>query len=290
MSRKLMIGGGILAVLVIVVVVGVTVLLGNLGDIVKAVVEDVGSDTAGVSVTLNNADIDITSGKGTLSGLTVGNPSGFKTDYAFSLGAISVAVDTGTVTSDTIVIKEIRVTKPSVIYELGDKSSNIDTIQANVEKKTGGSGGQQESASSGEEGPKLIIENVYVTDGDVNVSAGFLGGKKVGSSLPNIHLKDIGKEKGGASPAEVAQKIIDAITKSAEKSVAGIDISKFTGDLDKAALDALGSLKSGAAAGDAGKAIDSIMSGGGKAAGDAVKGATDAVDDAGKSLKKLFNN
>ena len=38
-----------------------------------------------------------------------------------------------------------------------------------------------------------------------------LGGKSISASLPDIHLKDVGKEKEGASPAEAFKEIFDAL-------------------------------------------------------------------------------
>ncbi|MGH9577577.1 MAG: hypothetical protein ACRD3R_09075, partial [Terriglobales bacterium] len=92
MKRGLIIGGVVLAV----VVVGIIFLLANLGSVIKAVVEKVGSEATKAKVTLNEADVSITSGKGRLRGLTVGNPAGFKTGSALELGEISVEVDVST--------------------------------------------------------------------------------------------------------------------------------------------------------------------------------------------------
>ncbi|MGZ0247110.1 MAG: hypothetical protein ACKVH1_14335, partial [Alphaproteobacteria bacterium] len=77
-------------------------------------------------------------GEGTLSGLIVGNPSGYKTESAFNLGSISMKLDTSSLTSDTIIIKSIVIDKPEITYEFGDGGSNVDVIGKNVEKAAGG--------------------------------------------------------------------------------------------------------------------------------------------------------
>ncbi len=59
--KKILIG---LVVLVVIVAAGVFVFPGNLNDIVRAAVEKVGSDMTQTNVTLNEVDIEITSGKG----------------------------------------------------------------------------------------------------------------------------------------------------------------------------------------------------------------------------------
>lgn len=275
--KKVLIG---LAVLAIIVAGGLYFVWSNLGSIIKTAVEEAGSEVTQVSVTLDNVDVDkLTDGQAGIRGLTVGNPSGFQTDSALKLGEVSVKVDPATVTSDVIVIKEVVIAAPEVTYEFGSGGSNIGTIQKNVEKAAGGSssgGGSGDSSSGGgeSEGPKLVIENVYVRDGKVNVSADFLKGQSTGASLPNIHLKDIGKEGGknaGASPAEVAQKVIAAISTAATSAVGKLDVG--------AIKDALGKELGGAAAG-----IQKSLEKG----GDAGKALKEGAGEAEKGLKKLF--
>jgi hypothetical protein len=274
--KKILIG---LVVIAVIVAGGLFYIWSNLGSLIKTAVEEAGSEVTQVSVTLNKVDVDnLTDGQAAIRGLTVGNPSGFQTDFALKLGEVSVKVDPSTVTSDVIVIKEVVIAAPEVTYEFGSGGSNIGTIQKNVEKAAGGassSGGSGGSSSGGDSGgPKLVIENVYVRDGKVNVSANFLKGQKTGASLPNIHLKDIGKEGGknsGASPAEVAQKVIAAISKAATGAVGNLNVG--------AIKDALGKELGGAAAG-----IKKSLEKG----GDAGKALKEGAGEAEKGLKKLF--
>jgi hypothetical protein len=275
--KKLMIIGG---VLVVVVVGAVALLFAGLDDLVKTAVEKGGSEATQVEVTLANASVKPTEGSAALSGLVVGNPDGFKTDNAFELGQISVKIDPSTVTQDPIVIKEVIISKPVVTYELGSNGSNIDAIKANVEKLAGSGGG----SSGGGDGPKIIIEHLYVRDGSVNVSATALGGKTMSASLPEIHLTDIGKDKGGADANEVASKIMAALTKNVGGFISGLDItSVFEGmtnvpdslkGMAGGAMDKAGEMMKGVTGGDS---------------GGAVKGAEDAVKGAGDAVKSLFS-
>lgn len=251
----------------------VVILLSSMDSLIKTVVEKVGSEVTGVSVTLDKAAVSATSGRGSLSGLKVGNPAGFKTDRALNLGEISVTIDTATVTSDPVVIKEIVITGPMVTYEIGGSGSNIDAIRRNVEKfmKTNGGG---ESSSGGGEGPKLVIEHLYVRGGVINVSATFLGGKTLHTPLPNIHLKDIGKGEGGASPGEIASRLIDRMTAGAGSAVGLLNLE----GMKSAVTDAVG----GAVSGGANAAKKALEQG--------ASGAEGALKDAGGALKNLLGN
>ncbi|MEQ8666431.1 MAG: hypothetical protein RIC16_11985 [Rhodospirillales bacterium] len=255
--KKILIGAG---VVVVIVIGAVAFLAGNLDSIIKKAVEEVGTKATGASVTLADVELSLTDGSGALRGLRVGNPAGFDNDYAFDLGGISIKIDPDTVTSDPVVIKEVIVDGPKLIYELARGSSNIDAIQKNVDAFAGGSGG----SSGGGEGPKLVIEDLYIRGGDVRVAADFLtGGQQVGTSLPDIHLEDIGKDSGGASAAEIADKVISSLTSNMSSAVSKLDIEGLmenASDAAKAAADEATKAAEGAA-GEATKAIEGATEG-----------------------------
>ncbi len=261
--RGILIGIGVLVVAVIAIV---SFVFSSLDGMIQEAVETYGSEITQAEVKLKAVNIDITSGKGGLSGLKIGNPKGFATPSAFNLGEISVTIDSGSVTSDTVIIKEIVIAAPEVTYELAAGGSNIDAIQKNVDAymaKLGGGSGGDAAKQDGGEGPKLIIENLYVRGGKVNVSASLLEGKTLSAGLPDIHLKDIGKEDGGATPSEVAEKVLSALNDSAVKAASSIGI---------------------------GKTLDSLK----QSLGGATEGVSKAVDDAagqvGTKLKGLLGN
>jgi hypothetical protein len=63
----------------------------------------------------------------------------------------------------------------------------------------------------------------------VNVSAAMLKGQKLSAALPDIHLRDIGKQKGGADPSEVVEILVKAISQSSVKAVGTLDLNKVLG-------------------------------------------------------------
>jgi len=267
--KKILIG---LLIVIVIVAAGLFYLWQGRDRFIKTAIEEAGSRATQVSVTLKQVDTgNVLDGAVALRGLVVGNPAGFKTDSAFKLGEVSVKVDPASVMSDTIVVKEVVIAAPQVTYEFGANGSNIGTIQKNVEKLAGGSSGGGSSSDSGSS-KKIVVENLYVRDGKVNVSADFLQGKQTGTNLPTIHLKDIGKSSGGATPTQVAEQVIDAIAKSATSAVSKLDVG--------AIKDALGK-ELGAKMGDMQKTLEQGSGG----AGDMIKKGT---GDAEKTLKGLF--
>jgi uncharacterized protein involved in outer membrane biogenesis len=223
-KRWHLIGGGVLAGLLLMVIAVLFFLVSSLDSLIKAAVEKYGSEITRVEVRLKEAEVSVTSGRGALRGLSVGNPKGFQTPGAFRLGEISLTLDLWTLTQDTIVIKEIVISAPEVTYEIGARGSNIDTIRRNVDTSLGKTQGKNASGGGAEGGPRLVIENLYVRNGKVNVNATMLQGKQLNASLPDIHLTGIGKQKGGAAPGEVIQKIVVALGQSTGKAVSRLNL------------------------------------------------------------------
>lgn len=278
MKRSLLIVVGALAVLLLVVVGVFVYVLGNLDGIVKDVIESQSSEVAGVPVTVSGVAIKPFEGRGTISGLKVANPDGFNSDSAVSLGGIVVAIDTTTVTQPVIVIKEISVDAPMVTYELAPGGNNIGVISKNVQKSAGdGSGGQAEPGESEAAGTKLIIERLDIRGGRVRVAAstGILGDRQIEGTLPDISLRNIGKDQGGATPEQVAEKVMAAITSAASQSAAKLGVGTTLDGL-KQKLEATIGGKLPADSDAAKKALE-----------DAGKKLDGTV---GEGLKKLFGN
>lgn len=266
--KKVLIGVG---VVVLVVAGALAYLAGNLDDLVKQAVEDIGSDATGAEVSVSEVEISLTGGTARLGGFRVGNPAGFDSDYAFNLGGVAVTLNTDEISKELIHVTRIDIDAPQLIYEVDGSASNVSSIQKNVEsyaQRYGG--GSSPDSSSGEDGPKLIIDDVYIRDAEVSVAASFLKGQSVGTSLPDIHLEDIGKDGGGATPAEVTERIISAITAQMNASVSALDIDGLVTTINDSAAKAL--------------------EGGQDAAAGMADEATKAVEDATKGIGESINN
>jgi hypothetical protein len=230
MWKKIGIG---LAVLVIIIAGAAWYLFANLDHYIKAAIEKYGSSATQASVTIDSVNLSITSGTGAISGLIVGNPQGFYTPNAIAVGTITVQLDTSTLRgTGPIVIKEIDINQPHVTYEVNgggkglslhslnfNSNSNLAALQRNVQAYAAGPAGTTNpappSTTSTKPARKEIIDNLYVTGGQVGVSAPLLQGKTLTVPLPSIHLTGIGQASGGATAAQIAEQVLTAITNSA---------------------------------------------------------------------------
>jgi hypothetical protein len=212
MKKWIFIGLGAIVVLVIVVVV---VGLSKLGPLVKMAVNTYGPKITDTELRVDDVGISIFSAEAKLKKFFLGNPKGFKSASAMKVASIEVDVDEGSITKDTIIIKKVEVVGPEITYEKRGKTDNFQSILNNVQKNVPkGESAKKEPTKEGP-GKKLIINDFILKNGKVNLAVampgGVLGDQEIKTDLPDIHLKDIGKNKGGASAAEVAKEIFAAL-------------------------------------------------------------------------------
>jgi len=200
--------GAVVVIIVAVVIVG----LSSLGPMIKKAVNTYGPGITKTEVKLGDVGISIFSAEAELKDFLLGNPRGFKSPQAMKVGSIYVDVDEKSLTGDTIIIDRIEVVAPEITYERIGGTDNFRTILNNVKKAAGAqkTSTRKQDEKKGE-GKKLLIRNFIVRDGKVNLAIPMLGGKTLSARLPDIHLKDIGKKKGGASPAEAFKEAFGAL-------------------------------------------------------------------------------
>jgi len=207
MKKWIIIGGAFVAAIIIFLVVVVS----NIGPIIKKAVNTYGPGITKTAVRLGDVGVSLFTGEAKLKDFHLGNPKGFKSPEAMSVASIYVGLDKKTLTKDIIVIDKIEVIRPEITYEKQGGTDNFKAILDNVKKTTdkGEPATKQTEKESG--GKKLIIKNFIVKDGKVNLVVPVLGGKTVSAPLPDIHLKDVGKEKSGATPSEAFKEIFSSM-------------------------------------------------------------------------------
>lgn len=228
-----------LVVLVILVVVAIGLFLDSA---IKKGVETLGPQITKVEIKLGGANLSLRAGSVNLKGLVVGNPEGYKTSNAISVGIAKVVVRIGSVLSDKIVVKSIRVEAPEITYEGGLLGGdNLHKILDNVNAAAGGSGGTDTAPTkSGKPAKKLQVDDFLITGAVVRVSLKGTGGFAAPVRLPEIHFTNLGQGPDGITPAELMKQVLAAVTEDAVKAAAGAitDIGKGAIDAGKGTLDA----------------------------------------------------
>lgn len=231
------------AVLVLILGGGAWWLYQSLDKVVASAIRVYGPQITGVNVKLDSVKVRPADGAAAIHALELGNPAGFKTPRALAVGTVSMQLDVATLTKDVVLIKEILIEHPQVTYEYASGGSNLDVIQRNVDQylaaRTGGNSAPADKASQ----KKVIIEHLYIRDARAAVSAEALHGKAMTLALPEIHLTDIGKKSGGATPAEATRQVVGAITQSATKAVAPLNLGGTMASIKKGMSGAVDTVK-----------------------------------------------
>lgn len=229
-----------ISVFVILLIVAVGVIYFYLGTIIKHGVEEYGPKITGTTVSLGLARVSILSGDGSLSNLKVGNPKGYEAKpHIFQLGSIRVKLDPKSVLEDTVVINEIKIIQPEIAYELTDKGDNIRALQGNINRNTASASKEKtEEGKPAGSGKKVLIENLYINDGKIDLALGGrikdvveLTGEKTKEKikLPDIHLKNLGKGKG-ITMAQAANIVMNEVARYVART--GVK-GKFDAELRK---------------------------------------------------------
>lgn len=225
-GRKILIAVGIL---ILVIIAAIFYIGSNLDRIVKDAIERYGSQALGTSVRVSSVSLKPTEGSGSISGLTVANPSGFGSKYILDLGGISVRINPKSIASNPIVIEEVRIASPQVFYEM-DKSgkSNVDELKKNI-----GAAPASGDKAGKKSNKRIRIDRFVMERAKVEARITALGDKPQALELHKIEMTDVGG-KSGASPEQIAKQLASAIATEVARETAQAAGKKLESEFGKA--------------------------------------------------------
>ncbi len=221
----------VVLVLVILAVVALAVVFFSLNSIVKKGVETIGPMITKVDVKLGAAEISPFSGSGRLIKFVVGNPEGYKSPSAISVGDVKVAVSPGSLMSGTIVVNELHVQAAEVTLEGTLSGNNLTQLMNNI---NGSSTSEPKptnappTATSSQSSKKFIVKDLLLEGLKANLilTLPVVGNQSMTIPLPPLHLTNIGTAEGGITAEQLIQKImgplLDDVTKAATDAVASM--------------------------------------------------------------------
>ncbi len=216
----------IVIAIVLLIVVGVGVggfIYAN--QLIVIGVEKAGTQSLGYKTTLEEADLSILDGSLTLKGLHIANPEGFTIENLMRLEDVSTAVDLGSLRSDTIKVKTIRVYRPVITLEQKGMISNIqvvlDTLKEMQQQKEKPAPTEEEQVSQ----KHVLVERIEIIEPIAKLK--LLPGPNViterNVELGDIVLTNIGNQTDkGAMMSTVFQKVLLSMAGAIVKS--GVDL------------------------------------------------------------------
>ena len=247
----------LLTVVIVVFVLGVVaaILAGIfLDQIVKTGIERVAPSITQTSVTLAGVKISVLTGSVGLNGLVVGNPEGYQSPQAISVGKAAVSVTPGSLLADKIVVRSIAIDAPEVTFEgspFGE--NNLKKIMANVNSGAAATDASAANATAPSGKPakssgaakKLQVDDLLITGIKVHAS---VEGKLFTVPIPDIHFTDLGTGPDGITAADLTRKVLQQISTDTIRAV-GDNVRKLAGNaassLLKGSTNGFGSLKKG---------------------------------------------
>lgn len=216
----------ILLVIVVLIIAGGIGISLSLSSIVKKGIETKAPEILGTNVSVSKVRFSPLSGLISVEGFVVGNPEGFQSKSALNLAQMKVELDPKSIFKDVINVKEVLIDKPVITYEFGLGGNNIMSLQHNIKqnmsspKNNNSSENTQSSSNEEKNGKKVIIENFFINEAKVQAA---IAGNQETVSLPNIHLRDIGKNSNGVTFAEAGFQVIQQLnTSMAQTDLSGI--------------------------------------------------------------------
>lgn len=205
----------------------------SLDSLVQSAIETHGSQLAGARVRVDDVDLSLGSGEGTLRGLRIENPEGFSRKDAIRFDEIRLRIDVRTLREGPVVIEEIRIDAPYVNYEVKPPGkSNIDVIRANLDRhrpaaaETAEAEGEEPAPQIAVPGPRFVVREFVFENGQVEADARALGGKQFDAELLPLRLENVGG-KAGAPADEIGKTLLVAFTRSVGKSLASESLGKL---------------------------------------------------------------
>ncbi len=208
--KNLLIG---IAVITALILVGVFLLVLNINPTIKNAIESAGPEILGVPVAVDSVDISFFNGTGTISGLRIANPGGYKGPNAIVIGEMSVQLDPKSLASDRIHIYEVIINDSTIAYEGNLSSSNLAELQNHADSFDDAMGSSNSSSEQPDESSQFVtIDRLQINNATITAALTFTD-ESLTMQLPVLELTDLGKNED-TTVGEVAGQIFSALNKS----------------------------------------------------------------------------
>lgn len=193
--------------------------------LVEAAVEESGDYVLGVETNLGSANLNLGGGSLSLSDYTIANPEGFEGDHFLSLKEGIVAVNSGSLLDDQVVVDSIVLDGFRLSLEQIDRNGNYLTLLNNLKKF--------DVSSESESDKKLIVKKVALRDIGADLSLSLMGKVNEQKSfvLDDFTIENIGGIEGTTTSGLIKRVMSELLTRVGKSgTLSGLDID---GQLNK---------------------------------------------------------
>lgn len=216
--RYVLIAIGLVALIIIGVGLYIVV---NPSGLLKQSIETYGPSYLGTGVRVQSVDLSFADGTGEILGFEIDNPVGFEGPYAIQMERIEIALadeDTG---SNVIALKEISIDGARVRAVAEGTKTNLQKLLQNVRDNVGEPADVEsgsEEAEAEEQDLRFMIDRLHFTNAHTQIVSDILG--EVAVNVPDVHLRDVGRDTDGATIDEVLGLLLKPVTRAIAKEIA----------------------------------------------------------------------
>jgi hypothetical protein len=185
-------------------------------SLAKQAVQQGGEYALGVPTTVDSVNLSLVGGSLQMNTLNVSNPEGYKSDHLMRTGKFNIAVQPGSVLTDTVRIPTFELDGLDMNIEGKALKTNVAQILDHVKKMGGGDSGAQPQAQPKEQpkgqggGKKVVIDRLVIRNVVAHVVLGLPGAQPLTVNVPSIEMKNVGSDKP-INVAELIGQLIPAI-------------------------------------------------------------------------------
>jgi hypothetical protein len=195
---------------------------GSLDEYVAKKIVSVGGKLTGVPVRVERAHIGLFQGLGEITRVTIDNPEGYQTGYAFRMDVVRLKLKILSLLTEPLVVRELVIDSPIVNFEsresgMSNWSEIADHVRANQARADGQSAEAESTPGDSPKKPVRIVVKRLVIQG-VTFNLRHADGTTTSGTLPAIELTDIGGSHG-KTPGELGTVVILAMAREIFKQV-----------------------------------------------------------------------
>ncbi len=206
----------------IVLMAFVATACGSLDEGVLRKVESVGSKLTGVPVRVERVHLRLFQGLGEFTRVTVANPEGYRTDYAFQMDMVRLNLRVLSLLSKPLVVRELVIDSPIVNFESHESDvSNWSEITKNVRANQAPADRQTAEAEPTPDKPpgkplRIVVKRLVIQGVTFNLRRA--DGTTASGTLPAIELTEVGAPDG-KTPGELGTVVFLAISREIFKQL-----------------------------------------------------------------------
>ena len=179
--------------------------------VVKTGIEESGSELLQTEVAVDKVSISVFGGSGTIEGLTIKNPESFSDESALFIQNASIKVDLGSLLSDQVIVNEIIINSPEILFEQEGVGINLKRLSDNMDAASG------ELSESSE--TKLVVEHLRISEGKIVVNSSLNRDGSTEVSLSDITVNDIGRDGNNTVKQSVEEILRPLFQKAIEDAL-----------------------------------------------------------------------